>query len=558
MADLTKDPNFRKLQEGMTPQMPFSPTGGAGFLPASQVPVPATRTTEDTIAGDIQTAKDKIGGFLQGFNDTFGAYGERAQARREAQFPGGDSVVQNISDAFTSQAQRAGGFEPPQPETPSMFTDQAPLGQMPSANIGQLPNAPAPFSTEGAAQVNPMMAPQMDYSQIPSDRLPFSAPASEFIGPDITLPSGEVIKGGNPAAVQPQVPNIGGTITRDATGQVFSSTPQGNALINSPMTQTPAQTQQMAQDTQAGIDASRAAYEQRVAAANPAQVAGETPIGYGETVQANIAAGRPANVSAGTVQVAQREAMQREAEMAADRAAKAFEDQLGYAGRPIAETDKMVAAYRANVLNEAMGKIDPNAKGGTGEGGLTAYQRETLARKDRDFAAGQAEKAAEVAAVEKETAQARQKSIERMDSQLSFLKKSAIEMAGLQDWSTEGFAGWFAEKLPLDTSAAQVNRLATSFQGNAFLRSIIDSKSLGATFGALSDSEGNKITAAETTLMDTKQGNEARMRAAKQIIDTIESAKARAMKEQGSGSQQQSPPSGNVPSVEGVTITAIS
>jgi hypothetical protein len=131
-------------------------------------------------------------------------------------------------------------------------------------------------------------------------------------------------------------------------------------------------------------------------------------------------------------------------------------------------------------------------------------------------------------------------------------------MAGLQDWSTEGFAGWFAEKLPLDTSAAQVNRLATSFQGNAFLRSIIDSKSLGATFGALSDSEGNKITAAETTLMDTKQGNEARMRAAKQIIDTIESAKARAMKEQGSGSQQQSPPSGNVPSVEGVTITAIS
>lgn len=181
-----------------------------------------------------------------------------------------------------------------------------------------------------------------------------------------------------------------------------------------------------------------------------------------------------------------------------------------------------------------------------------------LAQNNRQWEASEAEKAAELATGEKETAQARQKSIERMDSQLSFLKKSAIEMAELQDWSTEGFAGWFAEKLPLDTSAAQVNRLATSFQGNAFLRSIIDSKSLGATFGALSDTEGNKITAAETTLMDTKQGNEARMRAAKQIIDTIESAKARAMKEQGSGSQQQSPPSGNVPSVEGVTITAIS
>jgi hypothetical protein len=82
------------------------------------------------------------------------------------------------------------------------------------------------------------------------------------------------------------------------------------------------------------------------------------PQGFGPVTSANIAAGRPANVSAGTVQVAQREAMQREAEMAADRAAKAFEDQIGYAGRPIAETDKMVAAYRANVLNEAMGKIE--------------------------------------------------------------------------------------------------------------------------------------------------------------------------------------------------------
>lgn len=158
-----------------------------------------------------------------------------------------------------------------------------------------------------------------------------------------------------------------------------------------------------------------------------------------------------------------------------------------------------------------------------------------LAENNRAWETAQADKAAEAAAGVQETQQARQKTVERMDSQLSFLKNSAVEMAGLQDWSTEGFAGWVAEKLPLDTAAAQVNRLATSFQGNAFLRSIIDSKSLGATFGALSDNEGNKITAAETTLMDPKMGNEARMRAAKQIIDTIESAKARAMKEQGGG-----------------------
>ena len=165
-----------------------------------------------------------------------------------------------------------------------------------------------------------------------------------------------------------------------------------------------------------------------------------------------------------------------------------------------------------------------------------------LAENNRAWETAQADKAAEAAAGVQETAQARQKTVERMDSQLSFLKNSAVEMAGLQDWSTEGFTGWVAEKLPLDTAAAQVNRLATSFQGNAFLRSIIDSKSLGATFGALSDNEGNKITAAETTLMDPKMGNEARMRAAKQIIDTIESAKSRAMKEQSGGGESTNAP----------------
>jgi hypothetical protein len=181
----------------------------------------------------------------------------------------------------------------------------------------------------------------------------------------------------------------------------------------------------------------------------------------------------------------------------------------------------------------------------TGESKSTGMTREQnlaerkfqagLAENNRQWETAQADKAAEAAAGVQETQQSRQKSIERMDGQLSFLKNSAKEMSSLQDWSTEGFAGWLAEKLPIKTKAAQVNRLATSFQGNAFLRSIIDSKSLGATFGALSDSEGTKITAAETILIDTKQGNPERMAAAKQIIDVIENARALAMKEQGGG-----------------------
>jgi len=134
-------------------------------------------------------------------------------------------------------------------------------------------------------------------------------------------------------------------------------------------------------------------------------------------------------------------------------------------------------------------------------------------------------------------------------------------MSSLQDWSTEGLAGWVAEKLPMQTKAAQVNRMATSFQGNAFLRSIIDSKSLGATFGALSNEEGTKITAADAILMDTKMGNKERMEAAKQIIDTITTARDNAIKRLGATGESNSDStkqSGNVPSVEGVTITRIS
>ena len=190
------------------------------------------------------------------------------------------------------------------------------------------------------------------------------------------------------------------------------------------------------------------------------------------------------------------------------------------------------------------------------------YRNKSLAQGDRQIDATLAEGQRVLAAEQTEKFDTIVKEGNRMDSQLSFLTDSAMKMSGMQDWSTEGFVGWAAEKLPFQTKAAQVNRLATSFQGNAFLRSIIDSKSLGATFGALSDTEGTKITAADAILMDTKMGNVERMDAAKQIIDTIKSARANAMgrlERAGGGGRSQAAPrqSGNVPQVEGVTITSI-
>lgn len=205
--------------------------------------------------------------------------------------------------------------------------------------------------------------------------------------------------------------------------------------------------------------------------------------------------------------------------------------------------------------------------------GLTSYQSATLGLKEREleakqeennkkWAASQAEKDAEISAGMQETTETITKERDRLDSQLGFLTDNALKMSSLQDWSTEGIVGWMAEKVPFKTKAAQVNRLATSFQGNAFLRSIIDSKSLGATFGALSDTEGTKITAADAILMDTKMGNKERMEAAKQIIDTISSARDNAIKRLaksgGNTSSNAAPQSGNVPNVEGVTITRIS
>ena len=185
--------------------------------------------------------------------------------------------------------------------------------------------------------------------------------------------------------------------------------------------------------------------------------------------------------------------------------------------------------------------IDPATGQRIERDGLTPYQKETLARQDRAFQAAQdninreweasqAAKAEEKAQGIAETRESIQKETERLDSQLGFLEKAGMEMAGLSDWTTEGMVGWFNSKIPANTKKKQVDRIANSFMGNAFLRSIIDSKSLGATFGALSNQEGEKITGAETILMDSEQSNEDRLKAASQIIGTIRSAKARAQK----------------------------
>ena len=364
-------------------------------------------------------------------------------------------------------------------------------------------------------------------ANLPQPKVPMATPGSVAglsitgtpLTPDaITSPSIEFPQTPAPAPAQSQVPNIGGTITRDATGQVFSSTQQGNALINSPMTQTPAQTQQMAQDTQAGIDASRAAYEQRAAAANPAQVAGETPIGYGDTVQANIAAGRPANVSAGEVQVAQRQALQREAEATADRAAEAFRDEVGYVGangRSIAQTDDAVAQVRAAALSEAMGKIDPNAVGGAGSQGLTFDQQLALSKEER---AGR-EEARDVAAADTEARTAKQE-METKETDLYNLHQDsfdrqeryinqALKNTGLL---STGFAS--ISKFAPGTPARQLEESLKPILGEAAfgrLQQMRDASKTGGALGQVSERELGLLESAMGALSTSQ--NESQFRA---------------------------------------------
>lgn len=202
---------------------------------------------------------------------------------------------------------------------------------------------------------------------------------------------------------------------------------------------------------------------------------------------------------------------------------------------------------------------------------MTDYQKATLAQRqqqfeatqaniNREWEAGQAALAEEKAQGIAETQESIQKETDRLNSQLGFLEGAAMEMAGLSNWTTEGIIGAGVGKLPFETNKKQVDRIANSFMGNAFLRSIIDSKSLGATFGALSNQEGEKITGAETILMDGSMSNERRLRAAADIISTIKSAKTRAeqrmAKTQGSVQSAPSASAGSAtPQMEGFTFT---
>ena len=109
------------------------------------------------------------------------------------------------------------------------------------------------------------------------------------------------------------------------------------------------------------------------------------------------------------------------------------------------------------------------------------------------------------------------------------LKPVAEEIANLSGSKfTEGMLGWTANKLPFSTDAAQIERLTTEFEGSAFLQGLIDAKSKGATFGALSEREGDRILGQWGKITSPKSTNKERISAINSMLGSIQRAAERA------------------------------
>jgi len=266
--NITNDPAFKKKLEQMTPQMPR--------LNPETVEFP----TLDAIAQ--QTARE-VGIAPQPAFDTLAAQPLDIAAAAPAPVQAASAPMEGASQ-----------FNVPSLETPSVFTDQAPLGQMPSANIGQLPETPSPFSTEGAAQVNPMMASQLGQTAAGTIGVEPQSPA-------VPQGGGTITKGDVTTTFAPQVPQVGGGAITTSSGETFTTQGFGQQVSDvtgqAPAAQgTPADVQAMQQreaqiaQRVAGLTPEERAREIAMndAAVNKAQIRGEEAQGLFRPSEAQI------------------------------------------------------------------------------------------------------------------------------------------------------------------------------------------------------------------------------------------------------------------------------
>jgi hypothetical protein len=238
----------------------------------------------------------------------------------------------------------------------------------------------------------------------------------------------------------------------------------------------------------------------------------------------------------------------------ADRRDIAKANRQGASAGDVARGDKVAAA---NGINRKTGE---SLEGG----GLTAYQKISAQQKQSEIDYDRAKDTAEKAAKFEDAREA-------LATELSFFTDEVEKMSSARDQIaaitgnnllTEGGLGWLSSKIPLDTDARQVERLSTEIAGNTFIRGIIESKDRGATFGPLSDLEGQKITAAFGKLTDPTMSNEDRVLALNSVIDGLNKRMVRAQgkytrkygADETKGSTAKAPVQGNTPSIPGFTV----
>jgi hypothetical protein len=162
-------------------------------------------------------------------------------------------------------------------------------------------------------------------------------------------------------------------------------------------------------------------------------------------------------------------------------------------------------------------------------GGLTDYQAITAQQRqteiDLKIADGMEEKEAKREVAYEES----RSNVRSTQDSFDKLRPVAEEIALLSGGKfTEGVLGWTASKLPFSTDAAQIERLTTEFEGSAFLQGLIDAKAKGATFGALSEREGDRILGQWGNITSPKSTNEERIRAVNSMLASIQRSSERA------------------------------
>jgi hypothetical protein len=162
-------------------------------------------------------------------------------------------------------------------------------------------------------------------------------------------------------------------------------------------------------------------------------------------------------------------------------------------------------------------------------GGLTDYQAITAKQRqaeiDMKIAEGMEEKEAKRVVAYEES----RNNVRSTQDSFDKLKPVAKEIALLSGSKfTEGVLGWTASKLPFSTDAAQIERLTTEFEGSAFLQGLIDAKAKGATFGALSEREGDRILGQWGKITSPKSTNEERIKSINSMLESIQRSSERA------------------------------